>query len=400
MPSAPARIEVDLRSEDDRYHRQTLITWWDQQRLADATVLVVGAGALGNELVKNLVLLGVGTVLVVDLDRVENSNLSRCVLFREQDEGAPKATVVAARARELNPECRVIPIVGDVRFEVGLAVFKDVDVVIGGLDNREARLFVNQACWKSGTPWIDGAIEGLLGIMRTFVPPEPPCYECTLNEVDHRILAARKACSLLSRDQMLEGKVPTTATSASAVAALQAQEAIKLLHRDIVPYDFAGRGFAMNGMTHDSYVVSYGPREDCMSHDTYDLDAATTVSPETTFRELLGSASMSGGETSLEFEHEIVLAFSCPQCGATDDVRQPLGGVRAAAALCPSCGGQRSPRLAHAVTRDDEDLLGLRPRDLGLAPFDVVTARVGFERKHFIVGPEGASIDWLEAHAA
>jgi molybdopterin/thiamine biosynthesis adenylyltransferase len=86
MARRPA-LRVDLDAEHDRYHRQSLIAWWDQDRLREARVVVVGAGALGNELVKNLALLGVGTILVVDLDRVENSNLSRCVFFRSEDEG-------------------------------------------------------------------------------------------------------------------------------------------------------------------------------------------------------------------------------------------------------------------------------------------------------------------------
>src|SRR3954452_8569688 len=124
---------VDLEDETGRYHRQTLISWWDQQRLREASVLVVGAGALGNELVKNLTLMGVGRVIVVDSDRIENSNLARCVMFREGDDGRMKAEVVAERAAELNRDVEVVPLVGDVRSKVGLALFSEVDVVLGGL---------------------------------------------------------------------------------------------------------------------------------------------------------------------------------------------------------------------------------------------------------------------------
>ena len=148
MAAAGKPLAVDL--DEDRYHRQSLIIWWDQARLSDASVLVIGAGALGNELVKNLALVGVGTVVVVDMDQVENSNLSRGVLFREGDEGADKATVVAARAAELNPAIRVIPVVGDARLITSPGLIARFDVVLGGLDNREARLHVNQACWKAG----------------------------------------------------------------------------------------------------------------------------------------------------------------------------------------------------------------------------------------------------------
>src|SRR5580658_10585598 len=80
-----------LIDDQDRYSRLRLISWWRQERLRDARVLVVGAGALGNEVVKNLALMGMGTTYLIDLDVVESSNLSRSVLFREADSGQSKA---------------------------------------------------------------------------------------------------------------------------------------------------------------------------------------------------------------------------------------------------------------------------------------------------------------------
>ena len=133
-------------------------------------MLVVGAGALGNEVVKNLALVGLGTIHLIDLDEVEPSNLSRSVLFRSDDGGQPKAEVAARRARELNPEITIIPIHGDVITDVGLGLFADVDLVIGCLDNREARLWVNRQCWKVGTPWIDAGIQEIQGVVKVFVP--------------------------------------------------------------------------------------------------------------------------------------------------------------------------------------------------------------------------------------
>ena len=84
--------ETLVIDDDDRYSRLRLIAWWEQEKLAAARILVVGAGALGNEVLKNLALLGVGFVYVVDFDEIEESNLTRSVLFRKRDCGRPKAT--------------------------------------------------------------------------------------------------------------------------------------------------------------------------------------------------------------------------------------------------------------------------------------------------------------------
>lgn len=383
-------MEVHIADENDKYHRPSLISWWDQSRLRDARVLVVGAGALGNEIVKNLALAGIGTVVVTDMDTIENSNLSRCVFFRASDEGDLKAEVICRVAEELNPDVAFIPVVGDVRHAFGVGTFADFDIVLGGLDNREARLYVNQACWKAGTPWIDGAIEGLMGIVRVFVPPDSACYECTMSARDHELLAARKTCALLTREEMLEGKVPTTGTSASVVAGMQVQEAIKLLHQDVLRKDkvrsMAGRGFAFNGMTHDSYPIEYPRRDDCMSHDSYDLPAATPIGRETSFGDVLeqGAAAL-GADVVLELEHDVIVGLACTTCPSEEHPDLLLTRATAGIATCPTCDGERTIDLRHTIGPEDERLLTLTPGDLELPLADVLTVRTMTERVHFVL---------------
>ncbi len=401
MPDTP-RVVMEIEDDHDRYHRQSLITWWDQELLARASVLVVGAGALGNELVKNLALMGVGRIVVVDMDRIENSNLARCVFFRPEDDGRPKSEVLAERAAAINSDVEIIPVVGDVRMSLGLSLFAEMDVVLGGLDNREARLFVNQACWKASTPWVDGAIEGLMGVVRVFVPPDTACYECTLSERDHELMAARRTCAMLTRDEMLAGKTPTTATTSSVIAGMQAQEAIKLLHVErLGPPVLAGAGFQFVGLNHDSYVVRYGRRDGCLSHDTYDLENATVVDHDVSFGELLSMAQATlGSEAALELEHEIVLSGTCQQCGRTEDIRRPVDSLTAGAGLCGTCGNQWRLSFTHAID-DDSPLLGCNSSDLGLPPGDVVVAHLGLDRSFFALsGPESATDLLREGTAA
>jgi molybdopterin/thiamine biosynthesis adenylyltransferase len=386
-----AAVTVGLE-DDDRYHRQSLITWWDQRRLRDASVLVVGAGALGNELVKNLVLMGVGRIVVVDMDRIENSNLARCVFFRDEDEGRAKAEVLASRAAELNTDVELIGVVGSVSTTVGLAVFAEVDVVLGGLDNREARLFVNQACWKTGTPWIDGAIEGLMGVVRVFVPPDSACYECTLGERDHELMAARRTCAMLSREEMLSGRTPTTATTASIVAGMQAQEAVKLLHQEqLGAPTLAGGGFQFVGLTHDSYVVRYGRRDDCLSHDTYAPDRVLSVPHDATFGSLLEQARAElGDDAVLELEHEVVLSAHCRRCEREEQLERPLDTLKADTGVCASCETPMRLELTHRVDASSP-LLGRCAVDLGLPPADYVVGRSGEDRCFFaLLGPSSA----------
>ena len=85
-----------------------------------------------------------------------------------------------------------------------------------------------------------------------------------MNETDWQMLAARRSCALLTRDQMEEGKVPTVSTTGSVIAGIQCQEAVKLLHGlDVID----GRGFVFEGMQHTSYVVAYTRKDDCPAHD-------------------------------------------------------------------------------------------------------------------------------------
>jgi len=346
----------------------------DQERLAAAKVVVVGAGAIGNETLKNLALLGVGNVLVIDMDTIEASNLSRSVLFRGDDVGGLKAEVAAARTREIYPGCRAVPLVANIVHEVGLGIFHWADIVLGALDNREARLWINRACWKLNRPWIDGAIEGINGVVRVFLPGQPPCYECTLGEVDWRILDRRMSCKLLTREQMASGKTPTTPTTSSVIAGVQVQEALKQLHGLPV---LAGKGYVFEGMHHTSYVVEYTPNPDCFSHETYgDLRTWPKTSEETSLAELMAWAreALDTDAVVLDFSRELIASLHCPKCGEVTEVFACVGSMTEDQARCPHDDTVRNVTVLHGYK--GEDGLGSRTlASLGLPPYDVVTAR-------------------------
>jgi hypothetical protein len=104
---------------------------------------------------------------------------------------------------------------GNVIADLGLGVYEEMDVVIGCLDNREARLWINRQCWKVGTPWVDGAIQEISGVVKVFVPPDSACYECGMTERDYQLINLKYSCPLLKREDIAEGKVPTAPTISS-----------------------------------------------------------------------------------------------------------------------------------------------------------------------------------------
>ncbi|NPV46316.1 MAG: ThiF family adenylyltransferase [Armatimonadetes bacterium] len=390
MGQTPENELVTVELEEDRYHRLRLIPWWDQDRLRQARVMVVGAGALGNEILKSLALLGIGKIMVLDLDRIEDSNLTRAILFRHQDQGDYKAEVAARRVCEVNPDVIVQPVVGDVNYDLGLGVFREMDLVIGALDNREARVTINANCWKLGVPWIDGAIELMQGVARVFIPSdEAACYECTMSELDYKLLSQRRSCALLSRDDVLAGKVPTTPTIASIIGGIQVQEAIKLLHADRGLPVLSGSGFVYNGLTNDSYVVQYQRRHDCPAHEhMFDISELPRSVTDLTGAEAVQLARTEvGPQAVVEFERELCTHLHCPRCQITTEYFRSLGRVSLAEARCPECGEIRDPRLTHCLS-GHEDFLERTLADLGLPLYDIITARQGLTMRRFLLADD------------
>lgn len=379
--------------DGDRYGSLRLIPWWRQERLAAARILVVGAGALGNEVLKNLALVGVGEILVIDFDVVEPSNLTRSVLFRADDEGQPKARVASKRAGELNPDVRLIPMRGDVLTDLGLGLFADVDLVIGCLDNREARLWVNRQCWKVGTPWIDAGIQEIQGVVKVFTPPDSSCYECAMTERDYQLLNLRYSCPLLRREDIVAGKVPTAPTIASMMAALQVQEALKLLHGMDVE---GGSALVFNGVGNQFYSTKLPFREDCLSHETYPEPTELNLGHQATAAALFGEARGElAGPLVLILDRELVEAIECPRCDWRSEPMRPKSKVSQVEASCPNCGEPARPMIVDRVA-EDSPLAGRSLAELGVPPYDMVRVEGASETGFFLLGGdrEGIASGW------
>lgn len=253
----------------------TLLSWFKKDKVKNARVLVAGAGALGNEVVKDLALFGVGHIYVVDFDRIDLSNLTRSVLFREEDayNHSYKADIVAKRAMEINPQIKVVPIVGNLFSEVGFGLYRSVDVVIGCLDSRIARYLLNRMCMRAGKTWIDGSIENLTGVLKVF-SPGLNCYECGLSREEFTYIMLRTGCADVVRNQSSAGRVATTPISASIVGAMQVQEAMKIIHLDTDSASqfqtLQGKMYRYEGLTNSTNIYKFASwKNNCPAHERW-----------------------------------------------------------------------------------------------------------------------------------
>lgn len=163
--------------EKELYDRQFRLEGWSQEVVKNSRVLIVGVGGLGCEIAKNLAMLGVGHLDLVDLDIIEHSNLNRQLLFAGAEMGTPKATVAAERLTDINPNITIKGYHTSLE-RLDPIIYKKADVVIGGLDSMNARLNLNAHCVRFQKPLVDGGVSGYHGHMYTVFPYYNACYEC------------------------------------------------------------------------------------------------------------------------------------------------------------------------------------------------------------------------------
>ncbi len=150
-----------------------------QKALKDAKVLVVGAGGLGAPVLQYLAAAGVGTIGVIDDDKVENANLQRQVIHRDKDIGIPKVFSAKAAMEAQNPYVTVRPYDRRLTADIADDLMADYDLVIDGTDNFDTRYLVNAAAVARGIPLISGALTQWEGQLSVFDPARgAPCYRC------------------------------------------------------------------------------------------------------------------------------------------------------------------------------------------------------------------------------
>jgi adenylyltransferase/sulfurtransferase len=343
-------VAVESSDSGVRDYSRLASTAFARERLARHAV-VVGAGALGNEVTKNLALLGLRRITVIDRDYVESSNLSRSVLFCTPDIAAdiaartPKAIVVSRRLVELNPDVVAQPVVGEIA-DVGLGLLRRADIVFSCLDNEMARLELSWACWRLDRLLVDGGL-GWMNYSSGQVTVFPgggaaPCYACRKGAARRRELlqelhGREDPCWRKEKQAAAGDAVATTPVMASIVSALQVELGLRTCGQ---PHDAQGRACRITlhpVAALESAVFDQSPT--CPLHDpstamTSVLECADGCSTVWTPADVLRACDRPHGHIVLDWP--ITARARCRACG--HEWEPLVRRARFRRQVCPACG--------------------------------------------------------------
>lgn len=206
--------------KETRYCRNILIPEIGeagQERLLKSRVLVVGAGGLGSPALYYLACAGIGTIGIIDADRVDLSNLQRQILHTTESIGRLKVESAMESLRRINPDIRVEGYPAAFTHANGHSLVRSHDFVIEATDNFESKFLINDTCLSEGVPFCHAGLVGMYGQVMTVVPGKGPCFRCVFRDIPH------------------SGEVPATSEAgvlgavAGVLGSIQATEAVKFL---------------------------------------------------------------------------------------------------------------------------------------------------------------------------
>lgn len=324
-----------------RYDRHNLIDWFDQQRVREARIVVVGAGAIGNEVLKSLALLGVGHISIFDFDRIEDHNLTRSVLFRESDVGRSKAEAAAAACSQIDPGITCEAHCADFWDALRLDDLAEADAAICCVDNFEARQRINQLCMMTATDLCNTGIDSRFASAELFpfASDQPcACIECGWPDSVYEAIGRRYTCGVLRRVGLKERKVPTTAVTSSMAGAMAVSMVLNRLHAH--PHAPSGSFRCFTDTISFNSVRSELPQNaDCPACTRH----TRRVERMSAQRHCALSPAIRcavEGEVEMVLSEPVLLTTTCRLCGAGSEHYESVRRKTAAVAVCATCHEQ------------------------------------------------------------
>jgi len=339
---------------NNRFDRHTLIPGWSQDRLSSSSVIITGMGALGNEVSRLLAMSGVGDLIICDYDWVEESNLSRMILFRQTDIGRLKVEAAAEKLQELWPGIRVQTRPFPLVHGIGMAELRDADLVLGCLDSRAARLQLAGRCQLVKAKYIDGGTHPWGGEVRLYLDPEGPCYGCSLAEKDRAVSDIPWSCLQAAEETKIGAAVPSSALVGTWMGIMAVRFLMGLACPAGILRVDATRGTTVN--------VEQKKDPGCMMHSPLEKVKGIPISNANSVEDL--KKCLPAVSTPLVWS-PIQERLECPGC----DYREVSWGLPSKAKeLCPRCSRVLRPRTTLELVSVPGDMelaaLGIPPREI------------------------------------
>lgn len=205
---------MNLLNEQElhRYHRQIMLFNENgQEKLKNSTVFIAGAGGLGCPIALYLAAAGIGTIIIVDNDTVEASNLNRQILHWEKDIGIDKTQSIEEKLKMVNPHINIKICNVTITEKNVIDLVNNANIIVDALDNFETRFLINEAAIKKNIPLIFGALRGFDGQLTTIIPGKTACLKCIFFQTPPKEI------------------FPVIGVTAGIIGVLQANEVIKYL---------------------------------------------------------------------------------------------------------------------------------------------------------------------------
>jgi molybdopterin-synthase adenylyltransferase len=347
-------VTETIHQDTDRFTRARLIAGWDQQRLAAATAVVAGVGALGNEVAKNLALAGVGRLVLCDPDTVTVSNLSRTVLFGVDDVGRPKPLAAADALARIAPDAVLVTRRADLTSGIGLGELADAGVVLGCLDSVHARMALLGRCALAGASLVDGGTGAWGGEVRLRLDPAEPCFACALSAHERGASDLPWSCA-----EPPAGPAAASIVATSLVASWMTLAALRILLG--APPTF--RLLRIEGLDGRTGRVGITRDPQCPHHRQLPAPTPIAVNHTSTVAELIAELPPDAEPTAWT---RFPLPHRCVGCGSRDLPAATMDEV----VRCPRCSALVRPRFTERLLDADP---ALRLCDLGVAPEEILT---------------------------
>ena len=245
-----------LREESERYDRLIKIDkigTEGQIKIKNSSVLIVGAGGLGNPISLYLTALGVGRIGIVDGDRVSLSNLGRQILYNTEDIGKEKVLLAKKRLESLNPNVKIgIYNAWLTDNEIAQRIFIKYNTVIDATDNFETRYLINKTAVKLGKPLFIGAVGRFVGQVMSVLPGETACFNCVFPEKEH------KTVQLMTESSLSLG---VAGTLVGIIGSIVANEVLKYILG--IGNNLLNKLLIFDSLNNDFSIINLGRNSEC-----------------------------------------------------------------------------------------------------------------------------------------